>query len=211
MSTSRMKQEIHCSFSWTLQCCEVCHFSFLVRTVVKWWQQHHRSGPASCIPSTEKSSSKSQKMNLWWAQSFVTKDSLAGGRPQPARLPDVGGPKWFELQKNTGGRELLCFFSTFFQFLLKLVFFLLGLTKILIPHATAFFFPGWGVLSTDKENQKRDIHWKPRKDRCLLALRYCEPGLAGGVLSPPMALCCYVSLLECMPVYAFFVLMPISI
>lgn len=113
--------------------------------------------------------------------------------------------------KNTVGRELLCFFSTFFQFLLKIMFFLLGLTKILIPHTTASFFPAWGVLSTDKKNQKRDIHWKPRKDRCLLALRYCEPGLAGGVLSSPMALCCYVSLLECMPVYAFFVLMPISI
>ena len=163
MSTSRMKQEIHCSFSWTLQCCEVCHFSFLVRTVVKWWQQHHRSGPASCIPSTEKSSSKSQKMNLWWAQSFVTKDSLAGGRPQPARLPDVGGPKWFELQKTREDGSCCVFFLLFFNFSWNLCFFFLVWQKSWSHTLQHFSFQGEGFCQLTKRIKKEISTGNPAK------------------------------------------------
>lgn len=140
MSTPRINKFSLLPFVRTLQCCEVCHFSFLVRTVVKWWQQHHRSGPESCIPSTEKSSSKSQKMN----GRFVTRDSLAGGQFFRAHshrqgYQMLGDPSALSYNKHG---SCCVFFYTFFEFLLKIMFFLLGLAKILIPHTTASFFPG---------------------------------------------------------------------
>lgn len=105
MSTSRINKFSLLPFFRTLQCFEVCHFSFLVRTVVKWWQQHHRSGPGELYPIHGKVFQQISQNESMMGPEFRHKRLFGWGsifsRPQPsARLPDVGGPKWFELQKT---------------------------------------------------------------------------------------------------------------